>query len=448
MDCGTWIQRLEGVRQEESGKLHKPLLLLLALARVRRGQSRLATFEEFESELVPLLKTYGDLTGRPDASLPYWYLRHDRVWEVRGPDGDLWTDIAPAGVARVSGKTLPLRGYLGTTRGGFPEDLQTLLSTDRSCFRRAVATVAARLEPRERRAAVLLELSLGSDAVFGHLPGIPPGAVFPSRRALFDAGLHRTPQAGIYHASKEPAESIVVSGGYEDDQDTGDEIIYTGHGGRNEAGRQVADQRWTHGNLALARSCDGGFPVRVIRGARGKPEHAPESGYRYDGLFRVDSYWTQTGKSGFQVCRYRLVQMESVLLSDPSLATPARMPVTIQRIVRNTAVTDYLKELHEYRCQVCGTVIETLAGPYAEGAHIRPLGTPHHGLDTPGNVLCLCPNDHVRLDRGAIRIEPDLTVVDTRTGTVIGHLHIDPRHHIDLTHLEYHRSLWPDSHGV
>lgn len=48
---------------------------------------------------------------------------------------------------------------------------------------------------------------------------------------------------GIWGAGDVGAQSIVVSGGYEDDEDLGNLIIYTGQGGRDPAsGRQVADR--------------------------------------------------------------------------------------------------------------------------------------------------------------------------------------------------------------
>ncbi len=58
----------------------------------------------------------------------------------------------------------------------------------------------------------------------------------------------------------------MLSGGYEDDEDLGDEIIYTGHGGQ-ENKIQVRDQELTRQNLALAISAQQGLPVRVVRGA-------------------------------------------------------------------------------------------------------------------------------------------------------------------------------------
>jgi E3 ubiquitin-protein ligase UHRF1 len=61
---------------------------------------------------------------------------------------------------------------------------------------------------------------------------------------------------------KEGAYSIVVSGGYEDDDDKGDEFIYTGAGGRDLSGNKRAaeqskDQTLTRDNAALALNCYG-----------------------------------------------------------------------------------------------------------------------------------------------------------------------------------------------
>ena len=108
--------------------------------------------------------------------------------------------------------------------------------------------------------------------VFGDVPDVLVGTSFASRRELHDAGVHRPLQAGISGAAAEGADSIVVSGGYEDDEDYGTTIIYTGHGGNDPAsGRQVRDQELTQGNLALAHSCIEGLPVSVVRGAGGDP---------------------------------------------------------------------------------------------------------------------------------------------------------------------------------
>ena len=53
------------------------------------------------------------------------------------------------------------------------------------------------------------------------------GDLFPSRRALHDAGVHR----GLMHEIAPEGLSIVLSGGYTDNENLGDEIIHTVNGG-------------------------------------------------------------------------------------------------------------------------------------------------------------------------------------------------------------------------
>lgn len=283
--------------------------------------------------------------------------------------------------------------------------------------------------------------------VFGEIPGRPEGSAFNDRRALHDSGVHRPLQHGISGSGKEGADSIVVSGGYEDDEDFGDVIVYTGAGG-NDAGSQVTDQELANQNLALAMSAAEGLPVRVVRGHRGDPRFSPSTGYRYDGLYRVDDFWEDTGRSGHKIVRYRLVKETPDLVAEtteqaasPSTAPAPRVPSQTQRIVRNTAVTQRVKELNGHRCQVCGEVVQTPAGPYAEGAHIKPLGRPHDGPDVDSNVLCLCPNDHVRLDYGSIVIQDDFSIVEVEGGTELGNLRTVDGHRPDRQFFRYHREM-------
>ncbi len=306
--------------------------------------------------------------------------------------------------------------------------------------------------------------------LFGEVPGFPAGSWFATRREAFDSGVHRRTQAGIAGRGWEGAESIVVSGGYEDDLDLGDRILYTGEGGRDAAtGKQTGHQALIRGNLALARSSEDGLPVRVIRGSRGDSKWSPDTGYEYAGLFRVESYWRETGRSGFDIWRFLLTTLNHDLVEVPVDSTPvthptslrmaaeeraeysvggpeddppSRRPSVVQRLVRSSARAHKVKILHDYRCQICGNFVETAAGPYAETGHIRPLGFPHNGSDSMGNMLCLCPNHHVAFDMGGIYVDQELQVVEVPTGQIIGHLRVHPGHEINRDNLEYHRRLF------
>jgi putative restriction endonuclease len=275
---------------------------------------------------------------------------------------------------------------------------------------------------------------------FGEIKGVEEGALFDSREALSAAGVHRPTQAGISGAESEGSDSIVLSGGYEDDEDLGNVIVYTGHGGRDpNTGQQTQDQTFTRGNAALARSKVLGLPVRVVRGFQMDSPFAPEQGYKYDGLYWVDEYWEETGRSGHKVWRYRLRKNDGT--PAPSLKPgidppkiPERRGVTTTRVVRDTEMSRRVKRLYDYTCQICGTRLDTPAGPYAEGAHIKPLGVPHNGPDVESNLLCLCPNHHVLFDDGAIAVADDLTVLglEVQKKLVI-------KHQVGIEYVRYHR---------
>jgi putative restriction endonuclease len=275
--------------------------------------------------------------------------------------------------------------------------------------------------------------------VFGEIPGVNFGDEFESREVLAKAGVHPPTVAGISGSQNEGADSIVLAGGYEDDEDFGNEIIYTGAGGQ-ENGKQIADQELSRVNLALARSKIDGLPVRVTRGYKHKHELSPTSGYRYCGLYFVDDYWFEKGKSGFYVWRYRLVAQghwglnNLVNQSQSEYEIPKRKQSTVNKVVRDYRRAMNVKEWHGYQCQVCGLGITTSAGLYAEAAHIKPLGEPHNGPDIEENLLCLCPNHHVMFDNGGFSIGDDLSFIG-----IAGNLKTVAKHKIDQRFIRYHR---------
>nr|GME20190.1 histone-lysine N-methyltransferase family member SUVH9-like [Ipomoea batatas] len=152
--------------------------------------------------------------------------------------------------------------------------------------------------------------------IVGSIPGVYVGDLFFFRMELCVVGLHGQVQAGIdfvsasHSSNGEPiATSVIVSGGYEDDMDSGDVIIYTGHGGQDKNSRQCVSQKLEGGNLALERSMYYGVEVRVIRGFKYEGS-ASGKVYVYDGLYRIVDCWADVGKSGFGVFKYKLVRIE------------------------------------------------------------------------------------------------------------------------------------------
>ncbi|KAF7312637.1 Carboxymuconolactone decarboxylase [Mycena indigotica] len=76
-------------------------------------------------------------------------------------------------------------------------------------------------------------------STYGHISGIPIGATFSNRAALREAGLHAPLYAGISPNVEFGALSIVLNGGYEDDEDWGDVIVYTGQGSIPQLSRGI-----------------------------------------------------------------------------------------------------------------------------------------------------------------------------------------------------------------
>ncbi len=62
---------------------------------------------------------------------------------------------------------------------------------------------------------------------------------------------------------------------------------------------------------------------------------------------------------------------------------------------------------------------------YAEAHHIKPLGSPHNGPDEKSNIVCVCPNCHVLLDYGAVKLEANKLISNKE-------------HKISAVYIDYH----------
>ncbi|KAM7472589.1 hypothetical protein LguiA_010772 [Lonicera macranthoides] len=150
----------------------------------------------------------------------------------------------------------------------------------------------------------------------GRVPGVEVGDVFFFRFELLLVGLHSQSMAGIDYmivkggAKDEPlAVSIVSSGGYDDEAEDKDVLIYSGQGGNvNKKDKEVADQKLERGNLALERSLHQSNPIRVIRGMKDVVNPLTKV-YVFDGLYVIRESWVEKGKSGGNNFKYKLVRV-------------------------------------------------------------------------------------------------------------------------------------------
>ncbi len=83
------LQRVRNLNVNKSGDRrapHKPLLLLLALAKMQKGEYQVS-FTEVEETLRPLLDIFAPpVKSRHQPELPYWYLPSDNLWEIDDAD--------------------------------------------------------------------------------------------------------------------------------------------------------------------------------------------------------------------------------------------------------------------------------------------------------------------------------------------------------------------------
>jgi len=164
-------------------------------------------------------------------------------------------------------------------------------------------------------------------------------------------------------------------------------------------------------------------------------------------------YWSSKGLKAFRHWKQHWAALKSRKASDvgetPSETVGAsrrthdltRRTVTINRIIRDTALARFMKGLYDYRCQICGYTFALPGGlGYCEMHHIRPLGAPHNGDDVEGNLIALCPLHHAMFDYGVIGLAPsDSSLVSIDPSVAgIGKPLILQKHKIEKTFLEYH----------
>lgn len=119
------LNAFENIRRAQTAGVyapHKPLLILLALARAQRGEPRLVQFAEIDSTMKSLLTEFGRTGAANTRHNPFWHLATDG-------QGALWDFNRPAEwLDRAAGAT-PTLGELRQrhAQAGFPPELDDAL---------------------------------------------------------------------------------------------------------------------------------------------------------------------------------------------------------------------------------------------------------------------------------------------------------------------------------
>src|SRR5664279_4125910 len=119
------LDAFENIRRAQRAGVyapHKPLLILLALARVQRGEQRLVEFTAIDAVLKQLLAEFGPSSAAKSRHYPFWHLAtdgHGALWDLSGPREVL---KRPAGATPSLGE---LREH--HVKGGFPVGIDEAL---------------------------------------------------------------------------------------------------------------------------------------------------------------------------------------------------------------------------------------------------------------------------------------------------------------------------------
>ena len=100
---------------------HKPLLILLALAKLQQSKDQYISYETIDRELKELLIDFGPLRKRYQPDLPFYHLQSDNLWELKGhtqEDQDYLNTIS-----RPSRKVFLKNNIMG----GFPNSIYSEL---------------------------------------------------------------------------------------------------------------------------------------------------------------------------------------------------------------------------------------------------------------------------------------------------------------------------------
>lgn len=115
------FQNLNVWKNGEQRAVHKPLLALYAIGKLLRGESRLTSYTDIDTNLPKLLQEFGPWRDRHSAHFPFWRLQNDEVWEVTNADQIRQTSGGDAYVTDLKKYGVP---------GGFPEAIAEQLKND------------------------------------------------------------------------------------------------------------------------------------------------------------------------------------------------------------------------------------------------------------------------------------------------------------------------------
>lgn len=116
------FDRIRVWQQGDRRAPHKPLLVLLALGRLQRGEAPIVEFSQIDAPLKTLIDEFGPSGAGKNRHLPFWHLASDA-------DGGLWQLAGPANILDRARGATPSLAELRQNHiaAGFAPDVQAAL---------------------------------------------------------------------------------------------------------------------------------------------------------------------------------------------------------------------------------------------------------------------------------------------------------------------------------
>jgi len=165
------LDAFENIRRAQRAGVyapHKPMLILLALARVQRGELRMVEFAAIEALLKQLLAEFGPSSAAKSRHYPFWHLAtdgHGALWDLSGPREVL---------KRPAGATPSLRELREHhIKAGFPADIDEALRHIPGLLQAVASRVLDTYFPSTLHADIVATLGLDLDGASELRDGAP-----------------------------------------------------------------------------------------------------------------------------------------------------------------------------------------------------------------------------------------------------------------------------------
>lgn len=139
--------------------------------------------------------------------------------------------------------------------------------------------------------------------------------------------------------------------------------------------------------------------------------------------------------------------MDEAIYIPDSLPEPDRKTGKVVRVVRDTVQSKFVKELYNYKCQICGWATwapQLKSAWYCEAHHVQPLARKYGGPDHVSNIIALCPTHHCMMDLGVLAIVPsslEVIAIDKEQQRKGQRLSVRREHGLNRKYLQFHMDI-------